>query len=152
MKEALVRLIDHLCWADRAVLQNLGGLQRPAGKAMDYFAHVLAAEKLWIDRILGQGLAVVAVWPRLTLADCSSLADSNHMALREILEAESANGFAREISYTRSTGDGFTSTVGDILLHLATHGSYHRGQVAAAVRASGGEPVNTDYIHYTRTR
>jgi len=33
---------------------------------------------------------------------------------------------------------------------VALHGSYHRGQVAAAVRAAGGEPVNTDYITYVR--
>ncbi|MGA2479134.1 MAG: DinB family protein [Spirochaetia bacterium] len=152
MKETLARLMDHLCWADNAVLQNLGGPRHPAGKAMDYFAHVLAAEKLWIERIEGKAPAVVAVWPRLALADCASLAESNHATLKTILEAESAGGFTREISYARSTGERYTGTVGDILLHLAMHGSYHRGQVAAAVRAGGGEPVNTDFIHYIRTR
>jgi uncharacterized damage-inducible protein DinB len=152
MKEALVRLLDHLSWADRTVLENLGRLPSPPEKAMEYFVHVLAAEKLWIERIQGHGPAVIAVWPKLTLAECSALADANHKALREILETGSANGFTSEISYVSSKGGRFTSSVGNILLHLATHGSYHRGQVAAVVRAGGGEPVNTDFIHYMRTR
>jgi uncharacterized damage-inducible protein DinB len=40
--------------------------------------------------------------------------------------------------------------VEDVLLHVALHGSYHRGQIAAAVRAAGGEPVNTDFVTWTR--
>jgi uncharacterized damage-inducible protein DinB len=30
------------------------------------------------------------------------------------------------------------------------HSGYHRGQIAAAVRESGGEPAYTDYIHAVR--
>jgi uncharacterized damage-inducible protein DinB len=33
---------------------------------------------------------------------------------------------------------------------VTIHGSYHRAQIAAAVRESGREPAYTDFIHATR--
>jgi uncharacterized damage-inducible protein DinB len=30
------------------------------------------------------------------------------------------------------------------------HGSYHRGQLARAVREAGAQPINTDFINYVR--
>ena len=38
----------------------------------------------------------------------------------------------------------------DILTHVTMHGAYHRAQIAAAVRESGGEPAYTDFIHAAR--
>jgi uncharacterized damage-inducible protein DinB len=40
--------------------------------------------------------------------------------------------------------------VGDILTHVVAHSAYHRGQIAAAVRAAGGAPAYTDFIHAAR--
>jgi len=35
-------------------------------------------------------------------------------------------------------------------MHVALHSVYHRGQAASFVRTGGGEPLNTDYITFTR--
>jgi uncharacterized damage-inducible protein DinB len=40
--------------------------------------------------------------------------------------------------------------VDDILLHVALHGSYHRGQVALLVREAANKPAPTDYIGFVR--
>ena len=34
--------------------------------------------------------------------------------------------------------------------HVVIHSAYHRGQIASDVRASGGVPAYTDYIHAVR--
>ncbi|HYJ78559.1 MAG TPA: DinB family protein [Longimicrobiaceae bacterium] len=70
--------------------------------------------------------------------------DARHVAPLQKLDLD------REVPYINSAGQGFQSTIGDILLHVALHGAYHRGQVAAAVRARGGAPVPTDYIAFVR--
>lgn len=51
-----------------------------------------------------------------------------------------------------SLGEDWTSTVGDILTHVAMHGAYHRAQIAAAIRESGRTPAYTDFIHAVRRR
>jgi uncharacterized damage-inducible protein DinB len=40
--------------------------------------------------------------------------------------------------------------VADILLHVSSHGHYHRGQINAEAREIGWQPVYTDMIIYTR--
>jgi uncharacterized damage-inducible protein DinB len=44
----------------------------------------------------------------------------------------------------------FQTPIKDLLMHVALHGSYHRGQIAQALRLAGGEPVNTDFITFVR--
>ncbi len=46
------------------------------------------------------------------------------------------------------SGDSFTRELGDALLHLANHGTYHRGQVATLLRQLGHKATSTDYLRY----
>ncbi len=151
MKETISRLYDHLVWADAAVIENLDRAAALPEKALEVFAHVLAAEKLWLDRINGMAGAKIVVWPKLTVKDCVPLAKANADAFRKVLDATAEADLDRVVSYTTSKGERFSSALGDILLHVALHCSYHRGQVAFAVRSGGAEPVNTDYINYVRS-
>jgi uncharacterized damage-inducible protein DinB len=47
---------------------------------------------------------------------------------------------------TKRFGSVVPATVGDSILQLALHTSYHRGQVALRLREAGGEPPLTDFI------
>ena len=47
---------------------------------------------------------------------------------------------------TRRFGRVGATTVGDSILELALHTTYHRGQVALRLREAGGEPPLTDFI------
>jgi uncharacterized damage-inducible protein DinB len=151
LKETLRRLFEHMQWADATAIQSLHASLGSNGKALEVFSHLVAAEKLWLARINGAGATAVVVWPKQSVDDCAAVSEENHRALTRLLEASKGGDFDRPVTYTTSKGDRFTSALGDILLHLALHGSYHRGQVAAAVRAGGGEPANTDYINFVRS-
>jgi uncharacterized damage-inducible protein DinB len=100
MKETLSRLYDHLEWADASVIEGLGRVPDAPPKALEIFAHVLAAEKLWLDRINGEVSAKVAVWPKLTVQDCAPLARANAGGLRKVLDAAREEGLARTVTYT----------------------------------------------------
>ena len=92
----------------------------------------------------------VAVWPVLTLEQAASLAARNAAELDAFVARLTPDDLGREIDYRTSDGRAFRSTVEDILLHTALHGSYHRGQIALLIRADGGEPAPTDYIAFAR--
>jgi uncharacterized damage-inducible protein DinB len=87
------------------------------------------------------------VWPGLDVAQCAQLARENSSGYRTYLESAALGS---EIRYTNSAGQSFRSRVDDILVHVALHGAYHRGQVALLVRDAGAKPASTDYIGFVR--
>lgn len=145
----LRRLIDHLEWADEHVLASLRDTRTPLPAAINLYSHVLGAEHVWLARINGTP-PTVAVWPEITLDDCETLARSNVASLRRLLAGINPDDLGRQITYRNSAGAEFTTGLEDILLHVALHGSYHRGQVAALLRSSGDTPSPTDYIQWVR--
>lgn len=52
--------------------------------------------------------------------------------------------------YRNSKAERFSNTLSDLLTQVLTHGAYHRGQIAAEMRANGEEPVLTDFIAAVR--
>ena len=145
----LPQLVDHLRWADARVLAGLRAAPGSDPRALELYAHVLGAEQVWVSRALGRP-SPVAVWPSLTLDECEALAMRNATELLNLVSNADPAALRREVLYVNSAGHSFRSTVQDIALHVAMHGSYHRGQVALLVRAAGGEPSPTDFIAFTR--
>jgi uncharacterized damage-inducible protein DinB len=143
------RLFDHLGWADRLVLESLRAARNPPAKAIEIYCHVLGAEHVWMSRINGEQ-PKLEVWPKLTLEQCEQIAAANHESFRELAGKITPAALSREIAYRNSAGLSFVSTLEDILTHVALHGSYHRGQIAAALRAGGETPVATDFIVFAR--
>jgi uncharacterized damage-inducible protein DinB len=148
MPDALGRLLDHMEWADRAVLDAFRAAP-PPDRALELYAHVLGAEHVWLAR-LRQEPPRLAVWPALAVADCAAASAENMDGYRRFLRDTGAGGVAREVPYTNSAGLHFRSRIDDIILHVALHGTYHRGQVALLVRAAGSAPAPTDYIGFVR--
>ena len=145
----LRKLFDHLTWADAAALEALRTSPGADARALTIYAHVLGAEAVWLSRLAGRP-SHVAVWPVLSLEQAASLAERNAAELSAMLSSLGPDDLGREIDYRTSDGRAFRSRVDDILLHMALHGSYHRGQVALLIRTSGGEPAPTDYIAFIR--
>jgi uncharacterized damage-inducible protein DinB len=141
-------LLDHMAWADERVLKSL---RQPAvpRRALDLYAHVLGAEHVWLARLEGRESAV-AVWPTMTLHECARLARENRDAFRAYADRLTTGDLRRTVHYRNSAGQEFDGAIEDILVHVALHGSYHRGQVALLVRDAGAEPQPTDYIAFVR--
>jgi len=149
MSGHLRKLIEHLKWADAAALEALRRSSGSDTRALTIYSHVLGAEAVWLARLAGRP-SDVAVWPILSLEQAASLAERNAAELDAPLVSLSPDDLGREIDYRTSDGRAFRSSIEDILLHVALHGSYHRGQIALLIRGGGGEPASTDYIAFIR--
>lgn len=149
MDRSLQRLFDHLRWADAGVQASLTEAVNPPPHTLDLFAHVVAAEHLWLSRMRKEK-PEVKVWPKLSLAQCLELATRNADEFSALVESLDEIGLDSGVTYRNSAGLEFTSSIRDILLHVALHGAYHRGQIAAAIRAGGDTPASTDYIGFVR--
>lgn len=148
MLEKLERLFDHIEWANRRALDALG--RAPHDDARELLAHVLATEEVWLARIRTGSSDDLEIWPDLSLEECEALMAENLDGYRALLHSRSVDELRDTVSYRNSRGTPFDTPVVDILLHVALHGSHHRGQIAREIRASGSEPVNTDYMTFVR--
>jgi uncharacterized damage-inducible protein DinB len=89
------------------------------------------------------------VWPELNVEACGERLDRLSRLWPEYLDGADES-LTEKISYTNSKGETWNNTVEEILTHVVIHSAYHRGQIASDVRASGGVPAYTDYIHAVR--
>jgi uncharacterized damage-inducible protein DinB len=147
--ENLRRLFAYDDWANREALASLENAGSPPPRSLRFFSHIVAAEWLWLAR-LKRERKVIAVWPELTLGEGRTQIGGLRKAWRSYLEGLDSAGLLEPVTYLNSKGESWTNTVGDILIHVVMHSGYHRGQIAADLRASGHEPAYTDFIHAVR--
>ena len=148
-KRLLQRLFSYDEWANREVLAGLRSAGKDVPRSLRWMGHILAAEEVWLSRLRRDGTKP-AVWPERSLDDCEKVAATLGNAWRTLLSSASEDDLARSVDYTNSKGEAFSSTVGDILMHVVMHSAYHRGQIASDMRAAGIEPAYTDFIHAVR--
>lgn len=147
--EHFTRLFAYDGWANQEVLAGLRTAVTPLPRALALMAHIFASERLWMER-LEQKAQTLPVWPEFTIEECDRQATELPALWKNYLVASSEADLAELVSYRNSKGEPWSSRKDDILMHLITHSAYHRGQVAAAVRAAGSTPAYTDFIHSIR--
>ncbi|HKW27628.1 MAG TPA: DinB family protein [Terriglobales bacterium] len=138
---------DH--WANQEVTRALRTAPQPPARSLRLMAHVVGTEWTWRSRILSESKKM-AVWPQLTVEQILQEVAELKTAWTSYLGQLTPARLTEPASYTNSKGEHFSSQQGDILMHVVMHSAYHRGQIAADMRASGLEPVYTDFIHAVR--
>ncbi len=142
-------LLDHMAWADDAMLRALDGAPSVPAEAARELAHILAAEENWLAR-LERRAPRSAIWPDMTVVNLAQLAECVHSGFAQFLDAQTEADLHRMVSYTNSAGILFETSVRDILHQVFLHAQYHRGKVNLLLRQAGLTPAPVDYIAYVR--
>jgi uncharacterized damage-inducible protein DinB len=116
---------------------------------VDLLAHIVSAERLWLERLLMQK-QTSPVWPTFTLDRSQSEIGELAGLWKNYLSSLGESGLTDSIDYKNTKREKFTSQKQDVLLHVVMHSAYHRGQIAADMRAAGFSPAYTDFIHAVR--
>jgi len=151
-----MELLEHLRrqfaydeWANREVLAALRASSHPTARPLQLLAHILSAERLWLERIQKQPQAL-PVWPDFSFDHCDAQISDLSVRWREFLGQLTPTALSQAVAYKNSKGEPWTSTVLDILTHVVLHSAYHRGQIASVMRAAGETPAYTDFIYAVR--
>lgn len=147
----LQSLHAHGAWADGRLLEAARAAAGAPPEALREMCHVRGAQEVWLARIEGR-VPALAVWPDLTLAELAVAGATVDAAWRAFLAELQPASLGQQVEYSNSAGRAFSTPLGEILLHLMTHGQYHRGKANAALRAAGADAPGLDYIMWQRER
>jgi uncharacterized damage-inducible protein DinB len=108
--------------------------------------HMLKAEWLWLERFEGRNPSAV---PELGESDgIGAIAERWREVARgqhAFLDSASDETLAAPLAYTNLAGEPRVYALGDVLRHVVNHATYHRGQVASALRQLGAAAPSTDF-------
>jgi uncharacterized damage-inducible protein DinB len=111
------------------------------------FAHIVAAEWIWLERWSGRNPTAAPDW--VSSADRPVLVSYLHDVedrRNTFLAAQSETSLAASLPFRFLNGNADAHTLSDLLVHVVNHSSYHRGQVASMLRQVGSSAPSTDLI------
>jgi len=146
--EHLRQLFAYNDWANRRIIVSLKGSS--SDRSRQILAHLLITEKEYYERLYGKDSTGFDFWPDLTLDECGTLARESATAFERLLRRFDEDGLAIRAKYRTSEGIPHENTFRELLTHVLTHSSIHRGNIMLKLREEGFEPPKIDYIIYLR--
>lgn len=146
MKNYYKSLFEHEHWANLKVLESFIALPNPPQKVMQLFSHIIAAQRVWLDRIKGNE-PQVKPWEEFSTEIMLELLEINYEEILKLIDNED---FEQLIHYTNTQGVSYVNTVNQLFTHLALHASYHRGQIVSLIKPFTDKLPVTDYVFYVR--
>lgn len=147
--KTIQKMFEHVFWSNQRLLETLQKVEIEK-QQLRLFSHILNAEQVWATRLKGMDSSHLAIWSDGELAVCEKLIKQNEEDFKTILADIAEADLDNLLSYKNSKGEEFKTSIRDILIHVALHGQYHRGQINSRLRVDGLEPVGLDYILFVR--
>lgn len=155
----IYELYAYHAWANDRVLKLGEGLSdakldqtRPMGfgSLRATLFHILAAERLWMDRWKGREWAPLETDPGgISLGDLRGALLEAAEERQALLVEEQASDFSRVVVYRNTASKEFAHPVGELLLHVANHGTHHRAQALNFLKQFDRTvPGGLDYIFF----
>src|SRR5690606_32834727 len=146
MKPFFAELFEYSHYMNQQLAEKFVSNQSIPAKAHKLFSHILCAHHIWNARINGQS-ASFKVWEVLPPKELKFTDRTNFEVTSLIIDTRSME---ETVSYATSRGEKFSNTAGEILFHVVNHSTYHRAQIATAMKEAGLDPIVSDYIFYKR--
>ena len=162
MKDDLYALLDYELWASRLLLASLAPLshddyvrEAPAGapSIRATLVHLAGATRNWAERFEGRDATVLPTVDEVpTLADAAAMLNDADARIAGLLPSLGPERLAAPLVWRNLKGEPKAAPLWAVLRHVVNHASYHRGQVAAALRRVGGTPAATDLVRWAIER
>jgi uncharacterized damage-inducible protein DinB len=147
-------------WANdrfREVIASLPGDQLTAtiessfASIVETFAHIVAAEWIWLRRWKGENPSTIPGWLEQPEFDALVTRLAGIEAERDdFLATLDEKDLEEVLRYRTMDGVSHANRLADLFLHVVNHSTYHRGQLTTMLRQVGATPPATDFIVFKR--
>ncbi len=148
MRDHFLRLVRYHRWATLLVAEEV--LATAVGLPAQSYAtleHLANADAIWWSRLAGAPAPSLSA--KHAPPELNALLRQSCERLIDLVQSPTFD-YRAMCRYTKVGGQSFAEPVGDILTHVVNHGTHHRGQLVAQLRAAGVAPPETDYIKWVR--
>jgi uncharacterized damage-inducible protein DinB len=156
--QTIQALYDYNRWANAKVLgavsklsaeQFTRNLENSFRSVRETLVHNLSAEWIWLERWNGTSPKRMLGSEELTdLAAIRKRWDKVESERAEFISKLTPELLDEVISYTNVRDQPFAYPLWQMLVHVANHSTYHRGQITTLLRQVGAKPVTTDFLDF----
>ncbi len=153
----LLSLFKHKAWGDEALFAALGKLDLPAHEAERRIAirllnHIHVADRIFSAHLCGRAHAHTATHTPETpaLEDLRAATAEPDRWYIDCAASIPADALAERLAFTYTDGDNGRMSREEMLLHVTTHGSCHRGAVGRILAQASLPPPRDSlsvYLH-----
>jgi uncharacterized damage-inducible protein DinB len=152
------RLFGYLKWADEAVFMAAQSVSDHEyylprgfshGSIHGLLVHGMAAQDVWLRRWQGDGKAAInGVDQCPTRNDLERCWPEVHSELSTFLDRQTDKSLQTTVVARNTYGERFSLPLGDTMIHVVDHSTYHRGQINSMIMMAGGKPAAAYYQRY----
>lgn len=145
----LIDLLEYDIWATQKSLSSIREHAEAPIKALSLLSHIISAQSIWYNRVIDHH-EIPKPWAEFSLAEVLGKSKEINKKWVSLLEKLNETDLDKNITYKNTRGEEFNNNIRDIITHVINHSTYHRAQIAALIKQSGGKPAVTDYIAFKR--
>jgi uncharacterized damage-inducible protein DinB len=137
----LTQLYDYNYWANRRFIAVAAGLSAEQlfrdhaqgwGNVHHTLVHMMSAEWVWLQRWQGHSPRALLPWEDFpTVAPIQIRWAALEDEMRRFVTAQTPVSLQRKVTYTNTKGINYTLELWQMMVHVANHGTHHRGELAA---------------------
>jgi uncharacterized damage-inducible protein DinB len=158
MLETINLLFGYTKWADARMFEAVSKLSpeqwtKDLGSSLksvrDTAVHIVSAQGIWISRWKGE--SPKAMWSAAEFPTPASIREKWEPLAADLaafVQAQTEESVAKPVHYKNLKGDPMSYPLGHLMLHMANHSTYHRGQVTTLIRQLGAQPLSSDLVVY----
>ena len=148
--KTMLRMMEHMHWANGEILDVVEKTGVDDPDMLRLLRHMAIAEQVWLIRLNGGSSRNLQLWKAGNAAEIVALMRANDQGYRNYLAQLTETDLDENVTYTNQQGTPFEMPVRDILIHVALHGQYHRGQFNRMLVSGKKQPVVFDFIAFAR--
>ncbi len=161
--EQIRALYEYNEWANNHVLQAASGLPEEElglemgasfGSIQGNLVHTVGAQIMWLARWAPPSgpVGMPQLQAGRVMEAIREAYASSHEGLRAFVASLGPENLDTVVSYVDSRGQRFERPLGQLMLHLANHGTHHRAETAMLLTALGRPPRQLDYLFFEQER
>lgn len=160
--EQIRSLYEYNEWANHHVLATAEGLSEEEfgreqgasfGSVRGNLAHVVAGQIVWLGRWTSSPPQLLSELQAAQGIDAiRGMYETSHDGLRQFVASLKDGDLTHIIAYVDSRGEANERRLGQLMLHLANHGTHHRAETAMVLTSLGKPPRQLDYLFFELER